>query len=118
MKDDNLGCMTMRCQKIGGKLSPRKGYWCCYGCDEEECPYRCRNNRAVCHVATTSSRLETTTGDDWTNTEIGILQSNYYAMRVEEIQKLLPRKTVGAIYNKAYKMGMKKNMRRKKDGAN
>lgn len=107
MRDDHMGCQTMRCPQYARKLSLRKGYWCCQGCDEADCIDRCHNDRDSCNVATYSSRQEDTeTGTRWTKTELNILKAGYSHMTVIEMRQMLPRKTEAAIYKKAERLGL------------
>jgi len=56
MRDDKLGCATMHCPKHG--IGHIKSYWCCHGCDEEDCNSRCYNDRSRCGCATDSASFQ------------------------------------------------------------
>jgi len=45
----------------------------------------------------------------WTENEISILKENYNKVSNKELCNLLPNKTEGAIYKKAYKIGLRKS---------
>ena len=96
MKDDSLGCKTLRCIEAQVKgLSPNKGYWCCYGCDDTDCTYRCMNDRAICGVALDISRKE-----------IEILRKHYKSNNIEELTALLPGRNHLSIKDKACSLGL------------
>lgn len=108
MKDDSLGCKTMRCIEAQIKgLSHNRGYWCCAGCDDADCTYRCMNDRAICGVASDISR-KYTHRTRWSVQEIKILCEHYKSNNVEEMTALLPGRNWLSIKDKAARLGLTK----------
>ena len=117
MKDDSLGCKTLRCIEAQVKgLSPNKGYWCCYGCDDTDCTYRCMNDRAICGVALDISR-KCTYRARWSSQEIEILRKHYKSNNIEELTALLPGRNHLSIKNKACHLGLTRK-KEEQHGAN
>lgn len=106
MKDDSLGCKTMRCIEAQIKgLSHNRGYWCCAGCDDADCTYRCMNDRAICGVASDISR-KYIHGTRWSAQELETLREHYACSTVEEMTALLPGRNGKSIRNKANRLGL------------
>ena len=51
----------------------------------------------------------------WNDREVKILKNNYSKMYVEDLMALLPNRTLNAIFLKANKLGLKREMRDSKN---
>lgn len=105
MRDDTLGCGVMRCPRAQGSYTT--GYWCCEGCDDLGCCYRCQNNRLACGSGT-DRPVRPRELNTWSKREIELLTYGYGTMSVKELRQELPHKTVGELYRQALRLGLKK----------